>query len=111
MKHGVKLKLQQIFPARYHVSGHGFSKRLKTQKLLASKWLSKVFTRFAGVPLSRYGCCTLTSIEGFIDISGFAYTDQWGTQPTVNFSELTAFYKAKNKPVIFVTPSIWPFSQ
>lgn len=104
-----ELKLQQIFPARYHVGTYGFSKRLKIQKFLASRWFDKIFTRFAGVPLSRYGCFTLNSIEALIDISGFAYTDQWGAKPTVDFSELTAFYRAKNKPVILLPQALGPF--
>lgn len=104
-----ELKLQQIFPARHHVGTHGFLKRLNTQNLLGSKWFEKIFNRLVGAPLSSYGCCTLASVEALVDISGFAYTDQWGFKSTVDFSKLTAFYRSKNRPVILLPQAFGPF--
>jgi len=64
-----------------------------------------------GKQLVDYGCVSLSSIQGLIDIAGFAYTDQWGSQPTKDFAELTQYYKSRKKPVILLPQAFGPFQK
>lgn len=101
--------LNQIFPARFHVSKKGFSKRLGKQKLFCNSYIKNITNRILSSSLESYGCVTLSSIDGLIDVSGFAYTDQWGAYPSQNFAKLARFYKARNKPVILLPQAFGPF--
>jgi len=105
------LILHQIFPPRSHVGSKGFSKRFRRQKLFASLAGGKLMRRMLGVSLSSYGCVGLSSIEGLIDIAGFAYTDQWGSQPTQDLASLTTYYRVKGKPVILLPQAFGPFQR
>ena len=104
-----ELGLKQIFPARGHVGASKYSKRLRKQKQFSHPLVSKLFTRLTGQSTKGYGCVNLDEIDALVDISGFAYTDQWGTQPTQDFAELTAYYKSQNKPVILLPQAFGPF--
>ncbi|HOP47871.1 MAG TPA: polysaccharide pyruvyl transferase family protein [Desulfobacteraceae bacterium] len=106
-----ELGLLQIFPLRSHVGTFGFSKRFRQQKLFASLLNGKFFRHIIGKQLIDYGCVGLSSIQGLIDIAGFAYTDQWGPQPTNDFAKLTQYYKSRKKPVILLPQAFGPFKK
>ncbi len=105
------LALNQVIPPRSHVGSDGFSKRFRGQKLFASLRGEKLLARVLGAPLSTYGCVSLAGIQGLIDIAGFAYTDEWGSRPTQDFASLTAYYKAKGKPVVLLPQAFGPFQR
>jgi len=104
-----ELGLRQTFPLRTHVGTPGFSKRLFKQKMFGMLQIKKVLAYFGGVRLEDYGCVALSDIQALIDIAGFAYTDQWGSQPTKDFAELTEYYRSCQKPVILLPQAFGPF--
>lgn len=104
-----KLGLLQMFPRRSHVGTPGFSGRFRRQKLFALLGGERLFRYIGSSRLSNYGCVSLSDVQGLIDIAGFAYTDQWGSQTTIDFSELTHYYKSRNKPVILLPQAFGPF--
>lgn len=106
-----ELRLRQIFPPRTHVGTPGFSQKLLQQKIFSALKINKLLEYFGGVKLTNYGCVNLAQLEALIDIAGFAYTDQWGSQPTIDFAELTNYYKAHHKPVILLPQAFGPFHQ
>jgi len=103
------LSLRQMFPRRTHVGSRGFSRRFSVQKLVA--WVSggKTLGRVLRHRLSLYGCDSLASVQGLIDIAGFAYTDDWGPGATQDFAALTSYYKAKGRPIILLPQALGPF--
>ena len=104
-----ELGLLQIFPLRSHVGTPGFSKRFRRQRLFAQLKGEKLFRYVTDVGLSDYGCVSLSAVQGLIDIAGFAYTDQWGPQPTIDFADLTKYYKSHEKPVVLLPQGFGPF--
>ncbi|MGV2826787.1 polysaccharide pyruvyl transferase family protein [Myxosarcina sp. GI1(2024)] len=106
-----ELRLKQIFPVRGHVGTPSYSKHFRKQKQFSHPLARKIFTRLVGRPVSAYGCVNLSNIQALVDISGFAYTDQWGIKPTQDFAELTAYYKSQGKPIILLPQAFGPFNQ
>lgn len=105
------LGLWQILPPRSHVGTPGFAQRFQRQRRFATLKVCGIFRRLTGVAMDMYGMATLAAVQGFIDISGFAYTDQWGAQPTVDLASLTRYYKQHNKPVILLPQAFGPFER
>ena len=106
-----ELGLKQIFPLRSHVGSRGFSWRFTRQKMFASMSGNLIFQSLSGGSLDVYGCVSLSSIEGLIDIAGFAYTDQWGSKPTEDFAALSQFYRSRKRPIILLPQAFGPFEQ
>lgn len=106
-----ELGLKQIFPARGHVGTSNYSNRLRKQKQFSHPLVEKVFTKVMGQSTSGYGCVNISQIQALVDISGFAYTDEWGTQPTQDFAKLTTYYRLQNKPVILLPQAFGPFER
>ena len=52
----------------------------------------------------------VNKMDALIDISGFAFSDQWGHGPTRDVASLAHFYKKQGKPVIFLPQAFGPFS-
>jgi len=102
------LSLHQILPPRSHVGTPGFSKRFLKQKLFAYMGGGELLS-ILGMPSSLYGGVKLSDIKGFVDISGFAYTDEWGGRPIRDLAALTSYYKAKNVPIILLPQAFGPF--
>lgn len=102
-----RLGLRQMIPPRSHVGALGFSNRFLRQKLFAASKIEKLSKYFGG--LDPYGCTSLSNVKALIDIAGFAYTDQWGSQPTKDFAKLTDYYRRHNKPVILLPQAFGPF--
>jgi len=104
-----QLGLYQILPPRSHVGTRGFAWRLKKQRCAELLKWSKAFQLLSGARPATYGCVGLSEIGGLIDISGFAYTEQWGTQPTKDFALLTSYYRSRGKPVLLLPQAFGPF--
>ena len=106
-----QLGLYQLFPLRTHVGTPAFNFRLWRQKIVSSIFSDSVFKRIFGLfPLSL-GIATLSKIDAFVDISGFAYSDQWGPKPIQDLALLTKQYAGAKKPVILLPQAYGPFLQ
>lgn len=106
-----ELKFKQIFPPRTLVGGGAFSKSFFRQKVLSLLRGDIIIKHVLGAPVSIYGCMDINSIDALIDISGFAFSDQWGTKRTTDFSKLTAYYRSKNIPIILLPQALGPFEK
>jgi colanic acid/amylovoran biosynthesis protein len=103
------LNLHNIMPFRSHVGTPSFNKYFMRQKCFSYMGGGKLFSAL-GMPISLYGGVKLSDIEGFVDVSGFAYTDEWrGGRPVRDFASLTSYYKSKDTPVILLPQSFGPF--
>jgi polysaccharide pyruvyl transferase WcaK-like protein len=102
------LGLHQMYPPRSHVGTPGFGLRFSRQKLFASLLMNKIQNVLTGWR-HLYGCVNLSEIIAFLDIAGFAYTDEWGSRPTQDLALLTAYYKARGVPVILLPQAFGPF--
>ncbi|KAA1244325.1 polysaccharide pyruvyl transferase family protein [Aquimarina sp. RZ0] len=50
------------------------------------------------------------NIDAVIDISGFAYSDQWGKEAVKNVNKLINYFKKRNAKYIFLPQAFGPFS-
>lgn len=105
------LGLRQIIPPRSHVGTPGFSKRFRRQKWFVALRGPGLFRRLLGAQIDLYGAVDLSRVRGFIDISGFAYTDQWGPQPIQDLATLTHYYRWRRRPVIMLPQAFGPFKR
>lgn len=96
-----QLKLFQVFPLRGWQSKKYFKFLLKIQEISSLLFPLRL--------LKRYGLIPLNKIDALIDISGFAYSDQWGEVLSHNFLALAKYYKGNNKPVIMFPQAFGPF--
>lgn len=104
-----ELGLFQILPPRTHVGTLGFAKRFRKQRLFSVVASGRLFRYVTGIELEMYGCVTLASMAGLLDLAGFAYTDEWGTRPTEDFAALSNYYRVKRKPIILLPQAFGPF--
>jgi len=105
------LGLYQIVPPRSHVGTPGFLTRFRRQKRVAALAKAYPFRRLSQRSTDLYGMVDISRVAGFIDIAGFAYTDQWGTQPTLDMATLTEYYRKHKKPVILLPQAFGPFER
>jgi len=49
-------------------------------------------------------------IDAVLDVSGFAYSDQWGKKAVKNVNKLIEFFKKRNAKYIFLPQAFGPFS-
>jgi polysaccharide pyruvyl transferase WcaK-like protein len=66
--------------------------------------------RILGMPPSLCNFKTIDDIDALIDISGFAFSEQWGTKKTLDFLKLAQYYKRQGKPVILLPQAFGPFT-
>src|SRR5690606_26100723 len=52
----------------------------------------------------------VNEIHAVLDISGFAYSDQWGIGTVKNVNTLIRFFKKRNTKFIFLSQAFGPFS-
>lgn len=52
----------------------------------------------------------VNKIDAILDVSGFAYSDQWGTKAVKNVNKLMAFFKKRNVKYIFLPQAFGSFS-
>lgn len=57
----------------------------------------------------RPGALPLQHMGALVDLSGFAFSDQWGAKPTRDFAKLARHYRAAGKPVILLPQALGPF--
>lgn len=104
------LGLHQIFPPRGHVGGPGFRKRFLVQKAVAALKLGRLAEKSLRTSRRHYGCVDLNDLDALVDISGFAFTDQWGPRHTRDFAALSGHYRSRKKPVIMLPQAFGPFT-
>lgn len=56
------------------------------------------------------GTFPVNKIDAVLDISGFAYSDQWGKTAVKNVNKLIKFFKKRNSKYIFMPQAFGPFS-
>jgi colanic acid/amylovoran biosynthesis protein len=103
-----RLGLLQTMPPRSHVGTPGFARRFLTQRLFSTGRGTRVLSAL-GLSPGLYGGVPLGAIRGFVDIAGFAYSDQWGGRPTHDLAALAAYFRARNVPVILLPQAFGPF--
>lgn len=93
--------LVSLVPRRGWVSNPRFGKKLSVQRFVGQLLpnLSRVTANYA----------TLSDVDALIDISGFAYTDEWGTVPCRSIRLLAEYYSETSRPVIFLPQALGPF--
>ena len=104
-----RLGLYQICPARGHAGGSAFKRRFYGQKVFSKLHSNRVTHKVIGRLMHAYGCVSLHQIDALIDISGFAFSDDWGPKPMQDFASLAAYYKKRKKPVIMLPQAFGPF--
>lgn len=105
------LALGQMFPPRSHVGTKGFRENFFKQKLFTQVKAKKLLEYLWKVYLNMYGCVTLADTQGLVDISGFAFSDQWGSQPIKDFAQLARYYHLHNRPVVLLPQAFGPFKK
>lgn len=102
-----ELGLRQIVPPRWWMGSRRFRYGLAAQRMfgpLLSKYpLEQMVDTYGGISLDR--------IDALVDVSGFAFTDQWGTAPIRDFARLAKTYKEKGKPVVMLPQGFGPFEE
>jgi colanic acid/amylovoran biosynthesis protein len=102
-----ELGLRQIVPPRWWMGSRRFRFGLAAQRMfgpLLSKYpLEQMVDTYGGISLDR--------IDALVDLSGFAFTDQWGTAPIQDFARLAKSYKKKGKPVVMLPQGFGPFEK
>lgn len=56
------------------------------------------------------GTLPIDKVDVVLDISGFAFSDQWGQQAVINVNKLVKFFKNKEAKYIFLPQAFGPFS-
>jgi polysaccharide pyruvyl transferase WcaK-like protein len=105
------LNLKQIVPKRGHVGQAIHLKNLQRQKFFGYIKLDSLARKLLKLDFRDYGCVGINRVDALIDISGFAYTDQWDTRPTKDFANLTEFYYKQKKAVIMLPQAFGPFKR
>ena len=102
-----KLGLRQIVPPRWWMGSRRFRFGLMAQRALSPILTSAPFRRFTDM----YGGTAISEIDALVDVSGFAFTDQWGTDPIRDFARLSQTYKKNKKPVLMLPQGFGPFDK
>lgn len=105
--HRSRLGLRQIVPPRWWMGSSRFRPLLAVQRILGP-----LLTQYPVEDmLDIYGGVALRQIDALIDVSGFAFTDQWGSDPIRDFTRLAKVYKKKQKPVFMLPQGFGPFNE
>lgn len=102
-----KLELRQIIPPRWWMGSRRFRVGLMAQRAISPLLTSTPLSRFTDM----YGGAALSQIDALVDVSGFAFTDQWGTAPMHDFTRLAQAYKKQGKPVVMLPQGFGPFEK
>ncbi len=103
-----RLGLLQMLPARSHVGTPGFARRFFVQRLFSACRGARVLSAL-GTPPDLYGGVPIGAVRGFVDIAGFAYSDEWGSRPTRDLASLAEYFRARSVPVILLPQAFGPF--
>jgi colanic acid/amylovoran biosynthesis protein len=102
-----ELDLRQIVPPRWWMGSRRFRYGLTAQRMLSPLLNRYPFDEL----LDIYGGASLREIDALVDVSGFAFTDQWGAAPIRDFARLAEAYKKKGKPVVMLPQAFGPFDR
>jgi len=102
-----KLRLRQIMPPRWWMGSRRFRVGLMAQRALSPILTSAPLRQFTDM----YGGVALSEIDALVDVSGFAFTDQWGTAPILDFTRLAQAYQKDGKPVMMLPQGFGPFDK
>jgi polysaccharide pyruvyl transferase WcaK-like protein len=59
--------------------------------------------------LTKYGLADESMVDGLVDTSGFAFSDQWGAAAAERFAKLAEAYRRRSKPVVLLPQALGPF--
>ncbi len=93
------LGISPILVKRGWTSARHFDQRFLGQRIVAKM----------GWHVSRIGV-PINCIDALVDISGFAYTDQWGVAPMRGFSAIARYYAARGAPIVMLPQAFGPFA-
>jgi len=102
-----ELGLRQVIPPRWWMGSRRFRFGLMAQRAMSPLLTSAPLRQFTNM----YGGTPLSQIDALIDVSGFAFTDQWGTAPMHDFIRLAQTYKKQGKPVVMLPQGFGPFEK
>ncbi len=122
----LKARIPELEPAMYvRPDNPGRRKRLALRRMLpcpgrptrlarpalrvqnfAAHTLGEV--RYFGL-LSRLGVADVKIASALVDVSGFAFSDQWGASRSKWFADLAEAYNRQGKPVIMLPQALGPF--
>ena len=102
-----ELGLRQIMPPRWWMGSRRFRVGLMAQRAMSPLLTSSPLHQFTNM----YGGTALSEIDALVDVSGFAFTDQWGTSPIRDFARMAHFYKRSEKPVVMLPQGFGPFDR
>jgi colanic acid/amylovoran biosynthesis protein len=96
-----KYGLVSLVPRRGWISSPRFGTKLRFQSLFG-----RILPR-----ISRFSrnSASLREVDALVDISGFAYTDEWGKAPCRSIAVLAEEYSGRRKPVVFLPQAFGPF--
>lgn len=100
--------IQQIWPQRGWMSARSFRWRLLLQNLSAA--MPRALARRSTVS-ARDSTVSARDIDAWIDLAGFAYSDQWGVAPCVNISALVRHLRQRRIPIVFLPQALGPFQR
>lgn len=107
--HELPRRLKEVeFVVNPAVGSKGERTSLGIKQLFPTRLRS--FARFLPKELRDfYGWVANEEVDGLIDISGFAFSDQWGPLSSQRFLQLARFYASRGKPVIMLSQAFGPF--
>ena len=59
--------------------------------------------------MSSFGLADLNTLEALVDLSGFAFSDEWGPDLAERFARVTECYASKGRPVVLLPQALGPF--
>src|ERR1035437_2046008 len=104
-----RLGLRQLIPSHRAVFDafrtRNFVNRLRVRASRAVlEWAAPRF-------LAAYGCEVSASVDALIDISGFAFSDQWSPGTGQHVAAWSRELKARGRPVILLPQAFGPFER
>jgi len=103
------LSLIQMVPTRGHVGSLGWGRRFGVQKAVGHGWRLLRNRHRVRRAFVRYGMCSIAETDALVDLSGFAFSDQWGPRPLADFVDLATYYARRDRPVIMLPQAFGPF--
>jgi polysaccharide pyruvyl transferase WcaK-like protein len=107
-----ELRLMQIVPQRLHVGVPGAVGRFLRQRVFAAAKARHAIGCLAGVAPRTLGIIDLRAIGGFVDIAGFAYSDQWGpwgVRAIRDLARIVRYYVRRGCPCVLLPQALGPF--
>lgn len=95
--------LLQVIPPRYY-------RGIRSMRVFFL--LQRVGSRLVPAWTRRYGCVRAHETGALLDLSGFAFSDQWGGMAIRNarrLGQIASWYRRRGKPVILMPQAFGPF--